>query len=691
MSEITPKDTKLSLKEQLLRALLFLICALFITYFMPRESKFRYSFQENRPWRYGLLTATFDFPVYKSEETVKRETDSLLQGFIPYYRVDLKVETDQTERLEAHMNQIDLLRNNAYAKRLIVDYLKSIYRRGVVSNETMNQLVEEQRKDLFLVKDNIAERQSVDQLYTHKMAYEALMGLSQSGVSEKLLRACELNGFIVENVNYDEIKSNDVIDQLKLQLSETDGMVQAGERIIDRGEIVSPKVYRILQSLERETKTRVGSSAKQYWIMTGEFLLVAALFGCMFFYLRLFRHETFFRKKMILFILLLILALIVISLVVHYRSIDYIYLVPYAIVPLVVRTFFDSRTALFAHLVTVLISSIIAPFPYEFIILQVTVGMMAIFTLKDLTQRSQIVQSAIIIFFTYSLIYTAFTLIQEGDWSRLKPQLYLLFFFNSSLLLFSYLLIYIFEKLFGFISGVTLVELSNINSPILRQFSEVCPGTFQHTMQVSNLSAAAASAISANVQLARTGALFHDIGKMENPAFFIENQNGINPHDKLEYDESAQIIISHVESGVKIALKENLPEAIIDFIRTHHGDGVTKYFYNSFRNKYPDREIDLTRFTYPGPKPFTRETAIVMLADSVEATSRSLKEYSEENITALVHRIVDSIIADGLLRNAPLTFKDVEIIKKVFVEKLKTVYHVRISYPELKIKENSNK
>ena len=348
------------------------------------------------------------------------------------------------------------------------------------------------------------------------------------------------------------------------------------------------------------------------------------------------------------------------------------------------RTFFDSRTALFAHLIIVLICSLMVPFPHEFLLLQVIAGMVVTFSLRDLYERSQLIRCAFFIFMSYALCYISLSIYQEADFKKINWMMMLYFGINFILLMFTYILVYMLEKTFGYVSSITLVELSNINTPILKKLSEISPGTFQHSLQMSILASEAAAAIGANAQLVRTGAMYHDIGKMANPAFFTENQSSINPHSQLSFDQSAKIIINHVNDGVKIAEKAMLPKAIIDFIRTHHGRGKAKYFYNSFKNQYPDREIDEEAFTYPGPNPFSKETAVLMMADSVEAASRSLKEHTEENIRALVDKIIDGQIADGLMRNAPLTFKDVETVKNVFVEKLKIMYHTRISYPDLK-------
>ena len=362
-----------------------------------------------------------------------------------------------------------------------------------------------------------------------------------------------------------------------------------------------------------------------------------------------------------------------------------VYILPYAMLPIILRVFLDSRTAFMAHTITILICSICLRYPHEFILLQVAAGLVAIYSLRELSQRSQLFRSAILVILTYAAMYFAFELITENDLSKMNGGMYIYFIINGILLLFAYPLLFLLEKTFGFTSNVTLVELSNINTPLLRRMSETVPGTFQHSMQVANLAAEAANRIGAKSQLVRTGALYHDIGKMENPVFFTENQSGgVNPHKNLSYEQSAQVVISHITDGIKLAEKNNLPKVIKDFITTHHGRGKTKYFYISWKNEHPNEEPDESLFTYPGPNPFTKEQAILMMADSVEAASRSLPEYTEESIGNLVDKIIDSQVDEGFFKECPITFKDIATVKAVFKEKLKTVYHTRISYPELK-------
>lgn len=367
------------------------------------------------------------------------------------------------------------------------------------------------------------------------------------------------------------------------------------------------------------------------------------------------------------------------------HSIFNVYILPYAMLPIIIRVFLDSRTAFLTHVITILICSIALRFPHEFILTQLAAGLVAIFSLRELSQRSQLFRTALLVILTYAAVYFAFELITENDLAKLNVRMYTYFIINGILLLFAYPLLFLLEKTFGFTSNVTLVELSNINNDLLRQMSETVPGTFQHSMQVANLAAEAAIRIGAKSQLVRTGALYHDIGKMENPAFFTENQSGgINPHKNLNYEQSAQVVINHVTDGLKLAEKYNLPKVIKDFISTHHGRGKTRFFYISWKNEHPGEEPDDEKFTYPGPNPFSKETAILMMADAVEAASRSLPEYTEESISNLVEKIIDSQIEEGYFKECPITFKDIATVKAVFKEKLKTIYHTRISYPELK-------
>lgn len=664
----------------------FIIAALLIAYFFPREGKFRYQFYEGKPWRYGLLTAPSDFPIYKTDAEVQAERDSALKKFEPYYRLDDTIESEKIDKLRADYRTMLNRRATPAYMQYIESKLQKLYRSGILSPQDLEELKKAGYPRINLLAGNVAQSHYSSEFFTVKTAYEFIINNCPAQLDKSVLQSCDINNYLVENITYDKTTSDKVREEILNSIPLANGLVQAGERIVDRGEIIDNHTYNVLRSLKIVHETKSGGTQRQSIIMGGQFVLVFGILFCFWLYLWSFRLKILHNRKNALFLVLCVfVSCILTELCVTYGLFN-IYILPFAIVPIVVRTFFDSRTALFTHLVIALICSLMAPFPHEFLLLQIIAGMVVTFSLRDLYERSQLIRCAFFIFLAYTLCYISLSIYQEADIKKIHGMMMLYFGINFILLMFTYILVYMLEKTFGYVSSITLVELSNINTPILKRLSETCPGTFQHSLQMSILASEAAAAIGANAQMVRTGAMYHDIGKMANPAFFTENQSSINPHNQLPFDESAKIIINHISDGIRIAEKAMLPPAIIDFIRTHHGRGKAKYFYNSFKNQYPDREIDETAFTYPGPNPFSKETAVLMMADSVEAASRSLKEHTEDNIRTLVDKIIDGQISDGLMRNAPLTFKDVETIKNVFVEKLKIMYHTRISYPDLKKK-----
>lgn len=535
-----------------------------------------------------------------------------------------------------------------------------------------------------LVDKNVATSRFIDQLYTVKEAYEYLLNADTAHYKKKILQQCSLNDYITPNLVYDEEKSEAAQKDLLSNISWANGFVLNGQKIIDRGEIVDEQTYNILESLRKEWEKRSDSVQEKRLTLAGQILYVGIFLFCFMAYLELFRADYYERKGTLTLLFALIVFFPVLSSIMVEQNLSSIYVVPFAMIPIIVRVFLDSRTAFMAHVTIILLCSITLRFPHEFILLQVVAGMVAIYSLRELSQRSQLLRTALVVFISYALLYFAFELIHEDDLTKLNTRMYIYFMINGILLLFAYPLLFLLEKIFGFTSDVTLVELSNINNSLLREMSEVAPGTFQHSLQMANLAAAAANKIGGKSQLVRTGALYHDIGKMVNPAFFTENQSGVNPHQSLSYEQSAQVIISHITDGLKLAEKHNLPKVIKDFISTHHGRGLTKYFYISYKNEHPDEEVDQEKFRYPGPNPFTKEQAVLMMADSVEAASRSLPEYTEESISTLVDKIIDTQVSEGYFKECPITFKDIATVKALFKEKLKTMYHTRISYPELK-------
>ena len=567
--------------------------------------------------------------------------------------------------------------------RYIERTLKALYEDGIIAGNDLKRMEEDSIIAIRLVDKNVATSRFIDQLYTVKEAYEYLLNADTTHYKKKILQQCNLNDYITPNLVYDEEKSEAAQKDLLSNISWANGFVLNGQKIIDRGEIVDEQTYNILESLRKEWEKRSDSVQEKRLTLAGQILYVGIFLFCFMAYLELFRADYYERKGTLTLLFALIVFFPVLSSIMVEQNLSSIYVVPFAMIPIIVRVFLDSRTAFMAHVTIILLCSITLRFPHEFILLQVVAGMVAIYSLRELSQRSQLLRTALVVFISYALLYFAFELIHEDDLTKLNTRMYIYFMINGILLLFAYPLLFLLEKIFGFTSDVTLVELSNINNSLLREMSEVAPGTFQHSLQMANLAAAAANKIGGKSQLVRTGALYHDIGKMVNPAFFTENQSGVNPHKSLSYEQSAQVIISHITDGLKLAEKHNLPKVIKDFISTHHGRGLTKYFYISYKNEHPDEEVDQEKFRYPGPNPFTKEQAVLMMADSVEAASRSLPEYTEESISTLVDKIIDTQVSEGYFKECPITFKDIATVKALFKEKLKTMYHTRISYPEL--------
>ena len=676
---------RFSYKDLLYKCLIFVVTVSIISYFMPKEGKFNYEFDIDKPWKYGLLQASFDFNIYKSEQQIEKERDSLLTFYHPYFTVDKQVEKNMLAKLKEDYNQTlkHSLPNTEYIRH-IERTLKYIYEKGILSVDDYQLVTEDSIQNIMLVDKNMATLQETDQLFTVKGAYEYLLNSDTAHFNRRILQSCNLNHYLTSNISYDLEKSEAALQDEMSKISPARGVVLNGQKIIDRGEIINEQTYDILRSLQQAWEKKSGSVKEIRLTLMGQTLVVGVLVLCFMIYLELFRKDYYQRKRSVLLLFALIVFFPIILSIMVEQNISNVYVIPMAMIPIIIGIFLDSRTAFMAHTTIVLICSIFLRYPHEFIILQTAAGMTAIYSLRELSQRSQLLRTALIVVICYAILYFGFELIQENDLTKLNTRMYMYFVLNGILLLFTYPLLFILEKTFGFTSNVTLVEHSNINNKLLREMSEVAPGTFQHSLQMANLAAEAANKIGANSQLVRTGALYHDIGKMIHPAFFTENQSGINPHKRLKYEESAQVIISHITNGIKLAEKHQLPKVIKDFIRTHHGKGVAKYFYISYKNEHPDEEIDLEKFSYPGPNPFTKEQAILMMADAVEAASRSLPEYTEESISNLIEKIVDGQVAEGYFKECPITFKDIAMVKALFKEKLKTVYHTRITYPELK-------
>ncbi len=698
-------------KKHILQVLFFIAALALIIYFFPQERRFNYNYEVGKLWKYDRLSAPYNFYVYKSDSTFNREVATLKKNFKHIFNRDNQIgenlihsfdqkvnnyidSTNNTEKITT--NFIGVInaphgekRENEGLRKILKSELQNAYKNGIVDTTTLNHLKRNSTREIRIIKgDNTYDLLSVDQLTTPNEVYSELLNLANGKSVETLTQNLHREDIIPNIILNDTLTAN--AEKTELHCSKIYKEVATGEHIIDQNQKITYDTYLTLESLKQEAlKSEV--NVNPTYSLVGKIIVIGCLLAFLYLFLALFRPQTFNSERTLGFIIMLVASISVIAFIVSQSRIDGIYMVPFAIIPIILVTFFDSRTALFTHLIIILICAFTTPFfALEFIFLQFITGMTAINSLNDLSRRSQLMRSALLVCFTYSFTYIGYILFTEGSLIGLDTTRLIYFVVNGILLLFAYLLIYIFEKLFKFTSTVTLVELSDVNNPILRQLSEECPGTFQHSLQMSNLASEAARRIGAKSQLVRTGALYHDIGKLKNPAFFTENQAGVNPHASLSFEQSAQIIISHVSDGLRIADKLLLPQVIKDFISTHHGRGKAKYFYNSYCNQFPNQPVDEEKFTYPGPNPFTKEHGILMMADSVEAASRSLKEYTDESISTLVNRLIDSQIADGLLRDTPLSFKDIEIIKATFIEKLKTIYHTRISYPELKKKPEEN-
>ena len=668
------------------KVVLVCITVAIIVWFLPRNEGKMYRYDVGKPWMYGSVIAKFDFPIYKTDEAIKHEQDSLLKHFQPYYSLNPLIEKKQVERfLHDYRQGISGLPKEYVG--IVAKQMQEIYRVGIINTNEYNSIFKDSTSMLRFVSGKNAKSLKVSSFYSTIAAYEHIFANEKLAAQRAILSRCNLNNYIEANIVYDKEKSDTERNDLLSSIPLASGMVMSGQKIIDRGEIVNDYTSRVLNSFDREMKRRSSTQDEIMTTFIGQTLFVLILVMMFTSYLTLFRKDYFEKPRSITMLYTMItLFPILVSLMMKHNFFS-VYIIPFAMAAIFVRVFMDSRTAFITHVTTILICAAAVKYQYEFIIVQLASGLVAIYSLRELSKRSQIFITALLVTIASCVVYLALQLMQDNQVFNIDPSMYTYFIINGIFLLLSYPLMYLIEKLFGFISNVTLFELSNTNKGLLRNLSEIAPGTFQHSITVGNLAAEIANRIGANSLLVRTGALYHDIGKMTNPVFFTENQVGVNPHDQLSDLESAQIIISHVTEGLKLADKSNLPGIIKDFISTHHGTGLTKYFYINYCNKHPDEQVDKKMFQYPGPNPFTREQAILMMADTVEAASRSLKEYTEESISTLVNKLIDGQVAEGFFKECPITFRDIALAKQVLIERLKAIYHTRISYPHLNVEK----
>lgn len=670
----------------LYKAFLFATALALIVALFPTGGKFKYEFDKNKPWQHENLISPFDYAIKKSKKELQTEEENVKREAEAFYIYNDKVFDELSTAINLFIQTDSLFSTLDSVKRAdlsinVHELLKDIYNKGVVS--IINT---ENNNDYILVaKGNTVETVEFGSLYTIPSAASYIdlwaNDLKETPYKKGLVKL--LKSKLAFNIMYDEAKTKKNLQQELDNISSNKGMVRQGEGIVSKGDIVDDFKYQKLVSLRAKYEEQQWSESNYNWILFGQIVLVGLNLLILFLFIQQYRPLVLEGNSQTLFILVNIVLIVVMASLVQKLNPEYLYIAPFAILPLVLRGFFDTRLALFVHLITITIVSFLVPNPFEFFFLQLMAGIVSIITVVDLYKRSHLFISVAKIVLTYFVAYFGIAILQQGSFSELELQNFLFFAGSGVLTLFAYPLIYAFEKSFGLVSDVSLLELSDTNNKLLRELGERAPGTFQHSLQVANLAETAVAEIGGNALLVRTGALYHDIGKMETPLYFIENQTtGLNPHDELSFEESAQIIINHVKRGIDIAKKNNLPDRVIDFIRTHHGTSTVHYFYRQYMKNFPDEIVDKERFSYLGPKPFSKETAVLMMADSVEAASRSLKEPNAEKISALVENIINSQIEEKQFINADITMRDITLIKKMFIKKLINIHHLRIEYPE---------
>lgn len=687
MAEKDKKNKLLRRIQFSLKVITILFIAGIIVWLFPKTESFNYSYQKGMPWKYETLLAPFDFPIHKMDDEIKAEIDRLSKEQVPIFNFNSLVANSQIYQFSERLNEYKTLDNSIIINGIITK-LEEIYEHGIIL--LPKELAEREIKSVTIVKANLAEEEDFNKIYTLKKAYSTLVDFIYTlklpaDITESIV-GLNLTNYIKPNLEYDAPKTRLALENVIKNINTSLGMMRRGEIVISQNEMITQEKYNTLESLKKEYEQTLGSTSDQIRLGMSQLILtlIALISFSIFLYFK--RKRLFYTNKDFYFLYCMFLLSILLASMTRFAGLN-ILAIPVLFFPIIVNILFGNRAALYLIIGTTLLSAYFAPDSYMFIFMQLSGGIVAMFSMKHLQRRGQLFLSVTLILLTYILVYGAFTLIQQGTFTIKDAFAAGLLFINALLLCLTYPVLYLVERLFGYTSEITLLEYSNPNHPVLRILTRKAPGTFQHSLMVANLAEEAIYHIGGSPLLARTGALYHDIGKIDNPVMYIENQTGgMNPHNNYDFDESAQIIIGHVSKGIELAKKYNLPESIIQFIRTHHGRSKVKYFYNSFKNKYPDREINEEAFTYPGPDPSTRECSVLMMADAVEAASRSLDVKNEENIRNLVNNIINSQLNDGRFNNADITFKDINTIKKVFTEMLINAYHARISYPEAKQK-----
>ena len=691
--------------DLIVRGLVAIATIAAIVFIFPKEVKFKYEFQKAKPWLHENLIAPFDFPIYKAEETLAADKEEAINQIAPYYNVLPEVAENKLKAYEERFQTQwtdDVLKaipkasiKAGFGKKVNADSLKNyhllrgkkilqkIYKKGIYAQD---EILQNQSDDfsINILKNNVAKKSVLKDLNNLQQAHlEALDSLKQNEFTNAQFIISIIDNCLEPNLKYNKEFTENLIEEAVSAVAITRGVVLKNEKIIDKGQVVTDELFQKLESLRKEYEGKNVGAEQSLLVRIGEVFLVALVVLVLLFFLSLFRKDVINVNNRLGFIFLVFTLTVYMGAISFYFPQININVLPFCLLPLLIRAFFDERLATFTYTLAIILIGFFAPNGFEFVFIQLVTGTLVVLYLVSIRKRSQLLSASIVIFLVYSVSYLGFAIIQEGDWRKIEWINIGWYAGNAILVMLVYPLIFLFEKAFGFLSDITLMELSDTNHPLLRNLATQAPGTFQHSLQVANLAEAACNQVGGDAMLIRVGALYHDIGKMKNPQFFIENQvSGQNPHDDLGYQESAKIIISHVIDGIEMAKKHNLPEIIIDFIRTHHGTSTTRYFYNSMKNEVGEENVDITNFQYPGPLPYSKETAILMMADAVEAASRSLPQYNEETINNLVENIINHQAGDQQYINADITFKEINKIKQLYKKMLQNIYHIRIAYPK---------
>jgi cyclic-di-AMP phosphodiesterase PgpH len=689
--------------EQLFRIFLFLLTLAIIIYVFPRQAKFKYEFTKGKPWMHETIIAPFDFSILKSVDEIKIEQEIIRSEHTPIFNYNadiflLKAEDyinqfeekwakDKDVKKDYKFTFFNLFKqkniNNSTRKYNLAvfgyDKLQAIYEKGIV--QVHGDFEYKKELNVLLKKGSIAEKVPIDQLLSINSSANEINLLGNLTDEEYSFLVPLLLSSLEHNITYDKLASEAMLQSDLKNINSTYGLIVAGQIIVSKGELVTNERYQKLLSLKQKYEGKEWNLLAYYLVLLGQIILVGLSLLILFLFIRQYRVDVLNNTTKISMILSVVLLMVVISSLVLSLDINYIYIVPFCIGPVILKAFFDNRIALFTHMIAILIIGFIVPNGFEFVFLQFIAGIVSILSVLKMYKRSQLFMSVAKVILVYFVIYISLSITHDGSLVSLDVNILIHLAISGALTLFAYPIIFLFEKIFSLVSDVSLLELTDMNSVLLRRLSEEAPGTFQHSLQVANLAEMGALEIGANALLTRAGAMYHDVGKLKNPMYFIENQSSnLNPHDEIEFDESAEIIISHVLDGIEIAKDSNLPDELIDFIRTHHGTTTVQYFYKQFIVNFPKEDIDVKAFTYPGPKPYSKETAILMMADSAEASARSLKTPTAENIDALIERVINKQIEENQFVNAAITLKEIAQLKKLFKKKLVNIHHARVEY-----------